>query len=98
MKKNISELTNWKDFRKEILTEEEERQSDLRVELISELVKIRNEKGISQKKLEEISGVAQPVIARLEKGHTSPTIETVMKLLESLGKTLQIVPIKGIAK
>ena len=80
-------------FMETILTPEEIAQSDLRVALIGEFIKARQEKGISQKKLEELSGVKQPVIARLEKGATSPQIDTVLKLLAPLGKTLAIVPI-----
>lgn len=86
--------TNWKDFEKEIFTPDEIRASDLRVALISELIKAREEKGISQKKLEELSGVKQPVIARMEKGKTIPQIETVLKVLGALGKTLAIVPLE----
>lgn len=55
--------------------------SDLRVSIIGELIKARQEKGISQKKLEELSGVKQPVIARMEKGSTSPQLDTILKVL-----------------
>lgn len=57
-----------------------------------EMIKARKEKGISQKKLEELSGVKQPIIARMEKGTTSPQIDTIPKILLPLGKTLAIVP------
>ena len=74
------------------MTPEEIAESDLRVALISELIRARQARGITQKKLEELSGVTQPVIARLERGTTSPNIATVMKLLAPLGKKLAIVP------
>ena len=61
--------------------------------LIGELIRARKERGITQKQLEEMSGVKQPVIARLEHGTTSPNISTVMKLLAPLGKKLAIVPL-----
>ena len=80
-------------FMDSFLTDEEIAESNLRVALIGELIKARQEKGISQKKLEELSGVKQPVIARMEKGVTSPQIETVLKVLAPLGKTLAIVPL-----
>ena len=67
---------------------------DLRVALIGELIKARQEKGISQKKLEELSGVKQPVIARMERGATSPQLDTILKVLAPLGKTLAIVPLE----
>ncbi len=60
------------EFIDSLLTPEEILESDLRVALIGELIKARQEKGLSQKKLEELSGVKQPVIARMEKGQTSP--------------------------
>ena len=74
-----------------LLTPEERAESDLRVALIGEIIKARQEKGISQKKLEELSGVKQPVIARMERGTSNPQIDTILKLLAPLGKTLAIV-------
>ncbi len=82
--------SNWKDVRQDIFTPEEIAESNLRVALIGEIIKTRKEKGISQKKLGEMSGVKQPVIARMEKGTTNPTIDTVLKILAPLGKTLRI--------
>ena len=77
------------------LTPEEIAESNLRVALIGELIRARNERGVTQKQLEEMSGVSQPVIARLERGTTSPNISTVMKLLAPLGKKLAIVPLES---
>lgn len=86
--------SNWDDVRAELYTPEEIAESDLRVALIGELIRARQEKGLSQKKLEELSGVKQPIIARMEKGLTSPQLGTVLKVLASLGKTLAVVPIE----
>ena len=85
---------SWEEFEKDANTADEIRESDLRVSLISEFIRARDELGISQKKLEELSGVKQPIIARMEKGYSNPQIETVLKLLAPMGKTLAIVPIK----
>lgn len=41
-----------------------------------------------------MSGVSQPVIARMETGKTSPQLGTVLKVLASLGKTLAVVPLE----
>lgn len=35
----------------------------------------------------------QPIIARMEKGSTKPQLDTVLKILAPLGKTLAIVPL-----
>ena len=94
MKKNNAIGSKWDDVRKEIFTPEKIAESDLRVSLIGELIKARQQKGLSQKKLEEMSGVKQPIIARLEKGTTNPQIDTVLKILTPLGKTLKVVPLK----
>lgn len=82
------------EFMDSILTPEEIAESDLRVAIIGEIIKARQEKGISQKKLEELSGVKQPIIARMEKGTTSPQIDTILKVLLPLGKTLAVVPLE----
>ena len=85
----------WEEWEKSHFTPEEIAESNLRVALIGELIKARNERGVTQKQLEEMSGVSQPVIARLERGTTSPNISTVMKLLAPLGKKLAIVPLES---
>ena len=83
----------WEELQKELFTPEEIAASNLRVALIGELIKARQERGISQKKLEELSGVKQPIIARMEKGTTNPQIDTILKVLAPQGKTLAIVPL-----
>lgn len=95
MKNNSAIGQSWEDVRRELFTPEEIAESDLRVAIIGELIKARQELGISQKKLEELSGVKQPIIARMEKGYTSPQLETVLKVLAPLGKTLAIVPLEA---
>ena len=88
--KNSAIGSKWSDVEKRLFTSEEIAESNLRVALVGELIKARKEQGISQKKLEELSGVKQPVIARMEKGSTNPNISTVLKVLAPLGKTLYI--------
>ena len=83
----------WKDVRTEFFTPEEIIESDMRVAIISAIIEARHEQGISQKQLEELSGVKQPVIARMETGKTNPQLDTILKILASLGKTLAVVPL-----
>ena len=83
------------EFVDSLLTPEEIAESNLRAALIGELIKARQEKGLSQKKLEELSGVKQPIIARMEKGTTNPQLDTVLKVLAPLGKTLAVVPLEN---
>lgn len=93
--KNNAFGTEWQDFRKEIFTPEELKESDLKVAILGELIEAREQKKISQKQLEELSGVKQPIIARMEKGKTNPRLDTILKILAPLGKTLAVVPIKN---
>lgn len=84
---------SWDELESEIFTQEEIQASDLRVDLMCAFIQARNEQGITQKKLEELSGVKQPVIARMEKGTSIPQVETLLKVLKPLGLTLAIVPL-----
>ena len=85
---------SWDDLEKELFTPEEIAESDARVAIINEMIRAREEEGITQKQLEEMSGIKQPVISRMEKGTTDPQLSTVLKVLNSLGKTLRVVPMK----
>ena len=66
---------------KELFTPEEIEASKLRVALISEMIKARQEQGLTQRDLEKLSGVAQPVIARIENGKF-PALNSVYRPLQ----------------
>jgi len=83
-------MRTWKDVRPELYTAEEIRESNLRVAIIGELIKARQEKNISQRELEQLSGVKQPIISRMESGETSPQLDTILRVLAPLGKTLYV--------
>lgn len=61
--------------------------------IIDEIIKSRQNKGLTQKQVEQISGVRQPVIARTEKMATDPNLSTLIKILSSLDKKIIIVDI-----
>jgi len=86
-------MRTWNEVRPELYTAEEIRESNLRVAIIGELIKARQEKNISQRELEQLSGVKQPIISRMEAGETSPQLDTVLRVLAPLGKTLAVVPL-----
>ena len=85
---------SWSEYRKKHYTAEEIAENDLMVKLVGEVIKTRKEKHISQRELEDITGVKQSVIARMESGKTDPQLSTILKLLVSMGKTLTIVPLE----
>ena len=86
--------SSWDEIKKQLFTSEEIAESEVRVAIINEMIKAREENGITQKQLEAMSGIKQPVISRMENGTSDPQLSTVLKILNSLGKTLQIVPMK----
>lgn len=63
--------SSWSELENQVFSEEEIRESNLRVAFIKELIIARQQLGISQKQL-----------------------ETLLKLLAPLGKTLSIVPLR----
>lgn len=77
----------------EIVTPEERERINFEVQLIGKMIKAREEKGLSQRALAELSGVKQPAIARMESMKSIPQIDTLFKVLIPLGYTLTITPI-----
>ena len=63
----------------------------LQERLLAEIVDARKQTTLTQAQLESVSGVRQPVIARMERGASSPRLDTVIKVLAPLGKTLAVV-------
>jgi predicted transcriptional regulator len=74
------------------LTQSEKDEIRLETALIGKLIEAREQKGITQKRLAELSGLKQPAIARLESMQATPQINTLFKVLKPLGYTLAIVP------
>jgi ribosome-binding protein aMBF1 (putative translation factor) len=83
-------LINWEDVKAELFTHEEIAASQLRIGIMSALINARNEQGLSQRDLEKLSGVKQPIISRMEACVTIPQLDTVLKVLAPLGKTLYV--------
>ena len=65
---------------------------EFEADLIGKLIETREEKGLSQRGLAELSGMKQPQIARLESMKGSPQLDTLFKVLTPLGYTLSITP------
>lgn len=87
-------MATWKELRRELaISPEDERIIELEKELIRAIVRLREEKGLSQSQLAEICNVKQPVIARMEADTHSPQVDSLLKILTPLGYTLKIVPI-----
>jgi transcriptional regulator with XRE-family HTH domain len=55
----------------------------------------RRRSGLSQRALAARSGVAQPTIARIERGHDDPRIGTLERLLLACDHTIEVLPRAG---
>lgn len=71
----------------------EKEKINFEIEIIGKMIEAREEKGLTQRELAEITGIKQPAIARLESMKTTPNIDTLFKILNPLGYTISIVPI-----
>jgi predicted transcriptional regulator len=85
---------SWSEYKETLLTAEEREEIEIKAQLMSEIFRARRDKGVTQKQLEEVSGVKQPIIARVENGKTDPQLSTLLKILRALGKTIAIIPVK----
>ena len=83
-------LKEWEEVEKELFTPEEIAIAKFRASIICQLVDARNSKKISQRQLEKLCGVKQPIISRIEQGLAVPRLDTILKILLSLGKTIEI--------
>jgi transcriptional regulator with XRE-family HTH domain len=52
----------------------------------------RVERGLTQTELARRAGTSQSAVARIEAGHTSPTVDTLTRIAAALGMTLALEP------
>lgn len=67
---------------------------DLEYKLICDFIKLRNELGLSQQRMALESGVVREMIAVIENQKKHPQINTLIKILQPFGYTLEITKIK----
>ncbi len=90
MNKKIT--TSWKDVKKELLedpaTYKEYKSLEPEYKIISQMLKIRIEQGLTQKELADKIGTRQSNISRLESGEYNPSLEFLKKVAKGLNKEL----------
>ena len=59
-------------------------------QIIRALIKIRNEKNLSQKQLASLTGINQADISRIENGNANPSLRTLQRLAKGLGMKLKL--------
>ena len=59
--------------------------------LLADFISARNAAGLSQKKLADKININQSIVGRIENKTSVPSVETFLKILSGMGKTLTIV-------
>lgn len=67
--------------------------TDLEYKLVCDFIKLRNELGLTQQQMADISGVVREMIAVIENRKKHSQINTLLKILEPFGYTLSITKI-----
>ncbi|MHB1483817.1 MAG: helix-turn-helix domain-containing protein [Saccharofermentanales bacterium] len=66
------------------------KESEAEHALVKALVEARNEAGMTQQQLSKKSEIDQAVLSRIESGKANPSIKTLLKVANGLGKKLII--------
>ena len=89
----MSKFKTWNEVRKTLnITQEQEEEIRIESEIIKSTVEARKNKQMTQAEISKKSGLTQSVIARVESGKHSPTMQTMIKYLHAIGYTLKVVP------
>ncbi len=87
-------MTNFNDFLAEQMKDDELRKEYEALEpefaIKQALIDARNSIGLTQKELSQITGIAQGDISKLENGNANPSVRTLQRLAEAMGKKLKI--------
>ena len=87
-------MDNWEEIKKSILKDAQVKKvyDDLEVEyqIISDMVRLRNKKKITQKELAGRMGTTQSALSRFEMGKTNPSLDFLKKVASALGTKLTV--------
>ena len=89
------EYMTLEEFDKELdITEEQKAEIQLEVDIIQATINARKKKKLSQRDLSKLSGVTQPMIARMERRKVNPDTNTLIRMLHPMGYTIRVVPLE----
>ncbi len=88
-------MNEWRRFRDKVLADSPETREEYErlaphYRLISDLVRLRRERGLTQEELAQRMGTHQPAVARFESGRTMPSFRFLMALAEALDADLTV--------
>ena len=74
----------------DFMIEIEQRARDTSGSFVDELIKVRHELGMTQQDVADLAGVPRAAISRIERKQHSPSIETMLRYANALGKNVKI--------
>jgi len=84
----------WDEYKRNNLSPLEIELLRIKSELMEPFITKKKTEGLTQKELEKMSGVSQPVISRLINRTVDSNISTILKVLIPLGYTIEVVKLK----
>lgn len=63
---------------------------ELEYQLINAILDARKEKNLTQKELSDITGIAQSDISRIETGNANPSLQTIERIANGVGKKIKL--------
>ena len=63
-----------------------------------ELIRLRKRQGLSQTEVARRAGLKQPVIARLGSGAVTPTLDTIQRVAQALGRQVELSLVRATAR
>nr|WP_072536975.1 helix-turn-helix transcriptional regulator [Anaerococcus mediterraneensis] len=88
MTRNFRDTLN-KELKKADFKEEWDR-LEPEFQIIKSILDSRNELGMTQKDLSEITGIHQSEISKIENGNANPSVKTLERIANAFGKKLKI--------
>lgn len=91
-------MKTWNDYKKYVRNidaakNEEIENIEKMAEIITTIIEQRTKLGISQRDLALLCNMPQSSIARVESFKTTPSVDTLLRIIRPLGLTLSIIPL-----
>lgn len=87
-------MSSYEDFFNEMMKDPEVKKEydalEPEFQLMRTMIKARHEAGLTQKELAEKTGIQQANISRIENGNGNPSVATLCKIAQGMGKKLII--------
>ena len=88
-------MKTWNDYKKYVknidaANKEEMENIECMASIIGSIIEQRNSLGISQRELAELCGMPQSSVARIESYKTTPSIDTLLRIMKPLGLKLYV--------